>query len=166
MSSSVHSNSTAIAVDAYGNTYEVALSEVTQTIRTYGVIIRDEKLLLTKQWDGYSLPGGGVETGESLEQALEREIQEETGLTIKAGQTFYNTFRLFKRNAESDAVQAFMFFYEALSVSGTISNQSITESEKTYTTGKAEWIALSELPSITFRHSVDLNEILNHLPKN
>ena len=81
--------------DVYGKKYQASLADLTQTIRVYALIIRDEKFLLTKQWDGYSLPGGGVEKAESLEQALERELKEETGLDIKAGKLFYNTYRLF-----------------------------------------------------------------------
>lgn len=149
--------------DVYGNEYQANIEDLTQTIRVYAVIIRDDKLLLTKQWDGYSLPGGGVEKAEGLEQALERELKEETGLDVTAGKTFYNTFRLFQRDHNSPPVQAFMFFFDAVSVSGDISNQDITESEKTYTTGKAEWIGLDLLTSITFRHSVDLQEILDHV---
>lgn len=38
---------------------------------------------LKGQW---SLPGGGVETGERLEEALIREVQEETGLDVEPEQ--------------------------------------------------------------------------------
>ena len=37
-----------------------------------------------KDWKGYTLPGGHIETGESIVDAVVREMKEETGLTIKA----------------------------------------------------------------------------------
>ena len=36
-----------------------------------------------KDWQGYTLPGGHVEPGESFVNAVVREMQEETGLTIE-----------------------------------------------------------------------------------
>ena len=35
-----------------------------------------------KDWQGYTLPGGHVEAGESFVDAVIREMKEETGLTI------------------------------------------------------------------------------------
>jgi 8-oxo-dGTP diphosphatase len=49
-------------------------------------ICRDDVLLLVKQSYGkqyWSLPGGVVELGESLEQAAIREVKEETGLDVR-----------------------------------------------------------------------------------
>jgi len=57
-------------------------------IAVSAAIFRDGKVLLTRRARSpakgfYSLPGGRVEFGESLHQALNREVDEETGLTIE-----------------------------------------------------------------------------------
>src|SRR5689334_14488997 len=55
--------------------------------RAGALIIRDGKILLIhrkKKGDEYwVLVGGGVEIGETVEQALVREVREETGLEVK-----------------------------------------------------------------------------------
>ena len=44
-----------------------------------------EKVLLTKRADNglWCLPGGGVDPGESVEETIIREVQEEIGLTVR-----------------------------------------------------------------------------------
>ena len=51
------------------------------------LIHRGDKLLLQnrvkKNWQGWAIPGGHVEPGESIVDSVIREMQEETGLTVK-----------------------------------------------------------------------------------
>ncbi|MDR0956120.1 MAG: NUDIX domain-containing protein [Candidatus Nomurabacteria bacterium] len=50
------------------------------------LIARNGKILLTKELDGVSLPGGGVEYGEDLIGALRRELREEVQLDLTPDQ--------------------------------------------------------------------------------
>ena len=62
-------------------------------IRATGILIENKKILLVKQKvnsnRAWSLPGGRVEAGEQLEEALYREMLEETGLKTKIEKLLY-----------------------------------------------------------------------------
>lgn len=65
------------------------------------VVILDGKILLVKRGIEpsrglWAIPGGSLELGETLQQAAEREILEETGVTIRAREPIY-TFDFFER---------------------------------------------------------------------
>src|SRR5512133_4377105 len=65
------------------------MTELPKTVVVALVFICDQgTILLVKQNYGnqyWSLPGGVMEAGESLEQAAIREVKEETGLDIQPG---------------------------------------------------------------------------------
>ncbi len=52
-----------------------------------GLIVNDEgKILLVKSYkwfDSYTLPGGHIELGEPMAEAVKREVKEETGLEVE-----------------------------------------------------------------------------------
>lgn len=49
-----------------------------------GIIIREGTIAMiySQKYDYYKFPGGGIEKGESIEQALIREVAEESGLRV------------------------------------------------------------------------------------
>ena len=56
--------------------------------RACGVVFRDDKILMVRHVhhgrDYWTLPGGGVHDNESLFEAAEREVLEETGIQVSA----------------------------------------------------------------------------------
>jgi len=62
-------------------------------VRVTGVLIEDGSILLVRQRvtsdREWSLPGGSMEPGESLEECLTREIKEETGLEVRLRRLLY-----------------------------------------------------------------------------
>ena len=151
---------TVICKDVFGKEYIVDNDNLEQRVGVYAVIIKNDKILLTRQWDGYSLVGGGVDKGESLEDAFVREVKEETGLNALPGRMIYHATTFFKKDETSKPKQSFQFYFTQKSVEGDISNDSITQSEGGYTNGIAEWISLKDAENIELRHSVDLKTIL------
>jgi ADP-ribose pyrophosphatase len=67
-----------------------------------GVVLHNDKVLLVLRGQApakglWAIPGGGVELGETMRAAAEREIMEETGLQVKAGEIVY-TFEGIQRD--------------------------------------------------------------------
>jgi len=68
------------------------------------VVFKDGNVLLVRRGqppaDGiWAIPGGRIELGESLQAAAEREILEETGVRIRAGQPVY-TFDVIEHDGD------------------------------------------------------------------
>lgn len=83
------------------------MSKVNQPLVAVGaVVFQDKRVLLVKrkhppnagQW---AIPGGKLRLGETLQAAAEREILEETGITIRAQKPIF-TFELIDTDAQGD----------------------------------------------------------------
>lgn len=77
--------------------------------RARAIIVRNGKLITLKRIKSketyWVFPGGGVEEGEDLQQALEREIREELGVEVQIGELFF--IHQFKTDHQDDQE----FFY-------------------------------------------------------
>lgn len=68
-----------------------------------GVIKNGKKYLLTKrqspknEWNKWQFPGGGVEVGEKLEEAIKREIDEEVGIKVKVKKMIFPIIEIIRK---------------------------------------------------------------------
>jgi ADP-ribose pyrophosphatase YjhB (NUDIX family) len=93
------------------------------------------------RWAGcWTLPGGGLEFGESPEQAVIREVEEETGLLIEVG-AVASIDSIFESYATHD-FQALRIVYHAVVTGGVL------RPEASGSTDRCEWHPLHSGPSL------------------
>jgi ADP-ribose pyrophosphatase YjhB (NUDIX family) len=127
------------------------------------IIINDDKLLVTKRnkfgSEYYILVGGGVEIGESLEQAMYRELQEESGVEVA------NPRLVFTEDAGDMYGLQHIFLCEYVSGEPALHPDSIeakisAQGQNTYT---PMWLPLSEVATVPFRSDKLRRAILDGL---
>jgi ADP-ribose pyrophosphatase YjhB (NUDIX family) len=129
---------------------------VTEKLRTrlaaYGVAINDGRILLARIAPSYplegrwTLPGGGIDWGEHPDEALAREVHEETGLTLDSYTLAGVDSQALGPLAGRPAVHAVRFIYRCV-ISG---EPNVVEENGSV--DAAEWISLdtlSEIPTVT-----------------
>ena len=110
------------------------------------IVIRDNKVLLVKRKqppgkDLWAIPGGRVELGETLQDAAEREVREETGVTVQAGNPVY-TFDLIER----DDAGRIRFHYVIVDF---IADYVTGEPNHGGDAGEARWVTREELHDLS-----------------
>ena len=92
----------------------------------YGIIGDAEQLIVTKKFGGpytnrYDLPGGSLGDGEPLAEAINREIHEETGLTVTAADQLGTTSFRYPWQFETWSFnQHIAVFYHITAVQGQV----------------------------------------------
>jgi 8-oxo-dGTP diphosphatase len=150
---------TIICHDVRGKAYQAPLNKVHFRPGVYGVIIRNGKILLSPQWDGYDFPGGGMEINETIEQALVREAYEETGYKVKIGKLVACYQSFFKSDSQKDYWNALCLYYTCTIQSGKISTAGFDENEKVYAKA-AEWIDIKKALKLKYYNTADSSQII------
>ncbi|MBN1273837.1 MAG: NUDIX hydrolase [Candidatus Aminicenantes bacterium] len=118
------------------------------------VVVQEKKILLVKrlnppQKGKWAVPGGSVELGETLQEAAEREIREETGLLIKAKKPIH-VFDLI----ETDEKGQTRFHYVIIDLSADLIGGNLKPADDV---SDARWFDLSDT------YALDMSKITREL---
>ena len=109
------------------------------------VVFKDEHVLLVRRGqppaeDLWAIPGGSVEIGETLQDAAEREIHEETGIRIRAAEPIY-TFDVIER----DKTGSIRFHYVIVDLSAEYVSGELTAGDDAI---DARWVSADEISNL------------------
>jgi 8-oxo-dGTP diphosphatase len=135
----------------------VDFTEYDTRLAAYAVIVDEQDQILLTWFVGsghaaacWSMPGGGVEFDESLQQAVVREVLEETGYTVEVGRPFA-VHHFTEPNTGRDArpYKSVRVFFDA-----TVTGGSLGTLEVDGTTAFAQWVPLDQAPSLSPRADI------------
>lgn len=116
----------------------------------YGIVLHEHRVLLgkAKTTHKYVIPGGGIEKGEAIEDALRREVWEETGLMVEVGEFLHFETDFFYYDPWEMAFHGFLFFYHCTPVTTELSRVEYPPEEDLEL---ARWVDLADLNPDSFQ---------------
>jgi ADP-ribose pyrophosphatase YjhB (NUDIX family) len=128
-------------------------------VAAYAVVTDDDGRILLARWiEGrrvaWTMPGGGLEPGESPEDAVRRELREETGYTVKVGELLGIHSRVIpasqRVNTSDQPLHTLRIVYRA-----TVSGGKL-RFETEGSTDRAEWFTLASVSDLQRVKLVDI----------
>ncbi|NPU83357.1 MAG: NUDIX hydrolase [Syntrophaceae bacterium] len=109
------------------------------------IVIREGRVLLVQRGIEpsrglWAIPGGSLELGETIQEGAEREILEETGIVIRAGEPVY-TFDFFER----DQAGRIRFHYVIVDVAAEYVSGRVQSADDA---ADARWLSPDELEAL------------------
>lgn len=131
-----------------GGTIAVSRNELVFRPSAYGIVTHARRMLLVRdRFDRLFYPGGAIEPGETIAEAIEREIMEETGHTVKVGPLMEIRESFFYYTPEKVAWHCHCFFY----LCELVSDPDIEmKGEQEDVEGRPEWIEIETLDADRF----------------
>lgn len=127
----------------------VLVEQLSFRISAYAVIIERGKVLLQRsRYNSYYFPGGAIEKGEEIAAAVIREVQEETGQTVRVGQLI-DVVTTFFEPILGEPFHALSIFYRCNRKSGKTCRTRMCRLERSYV-DRFEWVPLVKLSKIKF----------------
>lgn len=120
-----------------------------------GICMNEQmEILMVKSFesDGWAVPSGGIEEGETPEDCCVREVKEETGYDVKV----IEQLSVKKATIKDIHVTTYYFRVEKIGESSGISDPDKTIDE-------ADWKSLSEMKTINHAYPEDLKLLLEQL---
>lgn len=154
---------TVICKDVDLNEYEVPVNELHWRPSAYGIVIKDNCVLLSRQFKRYDLPGGGVDLGEPIENAVIREVKEETGIDVDVPRIVGVENSFFKSaHGNNNSYHSVLLYFVCDFVGGELSIDGFDEYEKQYAE-LAEWIPVDAIDAIEIASTVDFRPYIKQV---
>lgn len=147
----------------FNETKYVPAESMIQRPSVYGVVIHEAKLLVAKaQYTKLLvLPGGGIDKGERIEDALKREMVEETGITVEVGEFLHFQTDFFYYDPHEVAIHGFLFIYRCTPLTFDMKTDAYPEDEGLE---RPLWVDISTLDADSFQsHGSAIMRLLNQL---
>jgi len=149
------------ARDIHGNTHIVSKADMVFRVSVYGVVLESDNVLLVPQWDGFDMPGGAVEIGESLEEAVMREVFEETGMQVcpSTSIVLHAAEDFFVHPTDGKPYHCVLLYFPCQVVGGELSDAGFGQDEKAYSQ-MARWVPITQVDGLRFHNPVDSPAII------